>query len=361
MNKPRILFIYPVLTLGGVETVIFTRMRGLGSIGAEVQAVFRRGYSGTNLPADLTGKIRVTDSQEEFCQVLDDFRPDWVLHFDSPDYLRVVHAAMPSARQVYEVHTTLVKNLECLRNPANLEFVSGLVVPSQYQASLVRNYLRSEKPIEVVPNSVSDGFLSPAERNSTRKKRIVAWVGRFESQKNWIGYLDIAMRIGKEIDDVEFWMIGGQRSTLEQQQTLWQTIQKAGLTQRFRWFPVIPSTQMPAALKTVGSSGGCFVSTSRGESFGLAVLEAMAARCPVVAPAVGGLAEIVADQENGLIYPMDNIEQATGCVKQILHNQKLQARMAENAWQTASHYSSKETIQKLLTVLDRFSRQSLPA
>jgi glycosyltransferase involved in cell wall biosynthesis len=40
------------------------------------------------------------------------------------------------------------------------------------------------------------------------------------------------------------------------------------------------------------------------EPFGLVVIEAMAVGCPVVAPRAGGPAEIIDDEETGLLAPM---------------------------------------------------------
>jgi glycosyltransferase involved in cell wall biosynthesis len=48
---------------------------------------------------------------------------------------------------------------------------------------------------------------------------------------------------------------------------------------------------------------GCrvFVLSSRSEPFGMVIAEALAARCPVVATAVGGIAEIVEDGKSGIL------------------------------------------------------------
>jgi N-acetyl-alpha-D-glucosaminyl L-malate synthase BshA len=55
---------------------------------------------------------------------------------------------------------------------------------------------------------------------------------------------------------------------------------------------------------------------SRQESFGLAALEAMACEVPVVATRVGGVPEVVADGETGLLFDPDDVEgMVAGCLR----------------------------------------------
>ncbi|MCX8113231.1 MAG: N-acetyl-alpha-D-glucosaminyl L-malate synthase BshA [Bacteroidia bacterium] len=65
--------------------------------------------------------------------------------------------------------------------------------------------------------------------------------------------------------------------------------------------------------------GDVFLMTSAYESFGLAALEAMACGVPVVAPAVGGLIELVTP-ESGELYPPENLTAARRAILQVIQN-----------------------------------------
>jgi glycosyltransferase involved in cell wall biosynthesis len=66
------------------------------------------------------------------------------------------------------------------------------------------------------------------------------------------------------------------------------------------------------------SLGDVFLLSSREESFGLAVLEAMACGVPVLAPRTGGLPEVV--QEGGLLYKPGDLDAAEKALFQILRD-----------------------------------------
>ena len=73
---------------------------------------------------------------------------------------------------------------------------------------------------------------------------------------------------------------------------------------------------MDQLLRFVGSSGGCLVSTSRQESFGMAAAEAMASSCPVVVPDVGGFRDFVVNDSTGFRYPPGDSQAAVElCLK----------------------------------------------
>jgi glycogen synthase len=60
------------------------------------------------------------------------------------------------------------------------------------------------------------------------------------------------------------------------------------------------------------------VPSRHSESFGLVALEAMQAACPVIASRIGGLPEVVLDDETGLLIPIDDSESLAEAMDQLL-------------------------------------------
>lgn len=69
------------------------------------------------------------------------------------------------------------------------------------------------------------------------------------------------------------------------------------------------------------------VAPSRAESFGIAILEAMAVGKPVVATRVGGIPEVVADGETGLLVPPENEEALCAAMHLVLRDRDLQLQL----------------------------------
>jgi len=101
-------------------------------------------------------------------------------------------------------------------------------------------------------------------------------------------------------------------------------VKELGLTERVHligWQSDIPS-MLPHL--------DIYVSASRSESFGLAMLEAMAAGVPVVATATGGASEIIEEGVSGLLVPIGDPDALALAVSNLLDDPSLGRRLAEN-------------------------------
>lgn len=76
-------------------------------------------------------------------------------------------------------------------------------------------------------------------------------------------------------------------------------------------------------------------SRERTESFGLAVLEAMAAGVPVVATDVAGLTDLVADRRTGLLVPPEQPEALAAALVELLTDEALADRVRAGAFERA--------------------------
>ncbi len=72
-----------------------------------------------------------------------------------------------------------------------------------------------------------------------------------------------------------------------------------------------------------------FVALSREESFGVAVVEAMACGLPVVVSNVGGLTEVVEDRITGFVVPSEDPDSAARAIERILADEDLRERMGK--------------------------------
>lgn len=67
------------------------------------------------------------------------------------------------------------------------------------------------------------------------------------------------------------------------------------------------------------------------EALGLSAIEALASGVPVIASAVGGLVEFIADGENGTLHPPQSPRELASCLERLVTDEPLRRRMAEKA------------------------------
>ncbi len=282
----RILIGYRYGVVGGVCTQLFNRMKHVGGLeGVDVTFFFVRDY-GAQAMLESYGRV-VVGEPEVMKSLLQRERFDVVDIIDTPELLDVALAVDPS-RVVVEVHTTYEVALEYLRDCAARRFI----VPSQYSRRLlVEEFGVSESNVEVVSNCV-DASLFAVDGAAPLERTIVSWVGKLDEHKNWPAFVELAGLVAAGERDVEFWMIGGEGSSQLAKAALLEMVSGYGLDGRLRWFSHLDYAAMPKLHAAVGASGGVNVVTSRDESFGMSVAEALLAGCPVVAPRVGALSEL---------------------------------------------------------------------
>jgi alpha-maltose-1-phosphate synthase len=160
--------------------------------------------------------------------------------------------------------------------------------------------------VRVIYNGIDVGRYAPTlDRGVLEKYDIdpaipfILFVGRITHQKGIIHLLKAAEYLLAEVQVV---LCATDPDTPEMGQEVGQRLAKLrGLGRRVIWI----SQFVPAAdIVPLYTQAAIFVCPSIYEPFGIINLEAMACGVPVVGSAVGGIPEVVVDQETGLLVPL---------------------------------------------------------
>jgi N-acetyl-alpha-D-glucosaminyl L-malate synthase BshA len=184
--------------------------------------------------------------------------------------------------------------------------------------------LAIDKPIEVIYNFIDPARFSPdngrpgARRWARPGERIVVHISNFRPLKRVRDVLEIFARVARVVP-ARLLMVGDgpDRPMAE----LW--CRDHDLCDRITFIgniPVVEEALLGADL---------FLLTSETESFGLAVLEAMACGVPSVATLTGGLPEVVVDGETGFLRPVGDVEALAAAALAVLTDPALGRRFAE--------------------------------
>jgi glycosyltransferase involved in cell wall biosynthesis len=96
--------------------------------------------------------------------------------------------------------------------------------------------------------------------------------------------------------------------------------------------------------------------SSSWENFPHGIVESLAAGTPVLATAVGGVAEVVTDGENGLLVPAGDGVALTAAVRRYLAEPALAERLRANAAPSVERYSRTRVYGRLLEILSGAAR-----
>ena len=111
----------------------------------------------------------------------------------------------------------------------------------------------------------------------------------------------------------------------------------------------VPFVQDPAVVAEYYRAADLYVHPARAESFGLAVLEAMACGTPVIAADVGGLPEIVTDGESGLLFRNGDPESLASAVLRALTHDGLRTKLSvAGASKVAAEFTLKRQVDAYL-------------
>ncbi|MEL6261463.1 MAG: glycosyltransferase [Cyanobacteria bacterium J06626_6] len=126
-----------------------------------------------------------------------------------------------------------------------------------------------------------------------------------------------------------------------------ESLQGLGLTVHF--LGRVAPEAVPALLK----NSDIHVTASEKETLGLTVLEAFAAGIPVVAPAAGGVATLVRDGENGLLFASQSVAAFGQALSRLVVDGALREAMGQQGRQAVMAYRWESVVANLVKTWER--------
>jgi len=152
---------------------------------------------------------------------------------------------------------------------------------------------------------------------------LICTVARLTPQKGLFDLIEAAARVVRRSQRVRFVIVGDG----ELREAITHRIGAAGLQHQVLLAGSRPLDEVAAWLGVAD----LFVLSSRLEGLPLALLEAMAAGCPVVATDVGGVAEVLGDVSAGLLVPPARPAELAEAINQLVGDPQRRRHMATAA------------------------------
>ena len=264
---------------------------------------------------------------------------------------------------VFTYHTRYMEYLHYIRGLENLEEHTGfldwylrrfcndcdlLVAPTPG----IRSYLYGKeviRPVEVLPTGIpAEAFLPDEKRAAEIRKRYIGdadylfcTVSRRAAEKNLVfqmqGLAHLGRLLKKRGKTFRHLFIGDGPA----KESLVRMAEELGLSEHVIFVGNVENHEM----KNYQAACDAFLFTSKSETQGIVLLEAMAAGNPVVALDASGVRDIVANGENGFLTGGDAADWA-GRVAELVTNEALQQQMRANAVRTAMQYTEDEIARR---------------
>jgi L-malate glycosyltransferase len=182
-----------------------------------------------------------------------------------------------------------------------------------------------DRPIEVVHNFIDPGrydrvATSPGARRWAKPgERILVHISNFRPVKRVDDVVEIFHRLRGRFP-VRLLMVGDgpERARVEQR------CRQCGTCGEITFIGNLP------LVEEVLIGADLFLLPSESESFGLAALEALSCRVPVIASNAGGLPEVVTDGECGFLYPVGDVDGMADGAARLLADDALHRRFADH-------------------------------
>lgn len=222
-----------------------------------------------------------------------------------------------------------------------------IVCVSEHEKSLIEASGVKIKRFEVIPNGVDVGKYGRYQVSQndqrplpklTKGESLVLYVGRLSSHKGIETLISAAPLVLEKIPEAKFVVAGPKDRGWKMEDGRWKVEDRVVFTGEVSEGEKIALMQKASV----------FVLPSRSEAFGITVIEAMAAGCPVVVSNIPALTEVVEHEKTGLVFPINDEKALASQIVKLLSDQNLSRQLSQNAKEKVSEkYDWEKIIDRL--------------
>ncbi|MDY0079363.1 MAG: glycosyltransferase family 4 protein [Ignavibacteriaceae bacterium] len=198
---------------------------------------------------------------------------------------------------------------------------------------------------EVIYNGIEvDSYKDGIKKEQKGEEVIIGSIGRLHIQKGYKYLIDAAAILANRLPNIKFHIIGEG----EERNELAARIHERGLDGIFLLKGSRENVNEELAMMDI------FVLPSLWEGLPIVLLEAMAAKKPIIATRVNGTVEIIQNEKNGLLVAPENTEELADGIERLIKNTKLRDSVAEEALKNVTkEFSIKKCVSQTENVYNR--------
>jgi glycosyltransferase involved in cell wall biosynthesis len=233
----------------------------------------------------------------------------------------------------------------------------GVVAISEaVKKDLIDKIKLNTSKIKVIYNGIDitrfNKNINDSDRNELRRNfglgsgKVIVNISRLSFIKGHIYLIKAMEKVSQEHPDVSCLIIGEG----EAENVLKTAVNRLGLAEKIKFYPSVSDTNKILLIADV------FVLPTIQEGLGLAILEAMASGIPVVATNIGGIPEIIQNERNGLLVPVQDSQVLAGTIIRLLKDEPLRIRLVQNGRRTVK---DKFSIKRMVGETEDFYRENI--
>jgi glycosyltransferase involved in cell wall biosynthesis len=236
---------------------------------------------------------------------------------------RLIYTLAQAARRTLR-DGRLRDNLRNYAIHAPLRWTSGFVPCSRHETGVLAELGFGERPTEVVPLWLDMDFMrGPAPALDLPLSRpIIPYIGQLTVRKCFDMVVAAMPAVVARFPQASFVFV---THNPEQRATLQRMAAERGVGANLHFLGTISEAQKLALLR----ASDVLPFPSRYEGFGLPVLEGMATGVPVISTRIPVIDELIADGQNGLLIPYDDVGALEQAMLDVLERPELRARLVE--------------------------------